>query len=103
MLDIGRVCMKIAGRDAGKTCVIVDTLEGGYVLVDGETRRRKVNPEHLEATPRMIDVSKGASHDDVKNAFKTHLQIELTDKKPKAAKVEQPLKTQTVKAKVAKQ
>ena len=100
MLDVGRVCVKLAGRDAGKTCVIVDVLDKEYVLVDGETRRRKVNVQHLEPTAKTIDVAKGASHDDVKSAFKTHLQIDLPDKKPKAAKVEQTGKLAMVKAKV---
>jgi len=45
---IGRVCMKIAGRDAGKIGVIVDTLENGFVLIDGAVRRRKCNVMHLE-------------------------------------------------------
>lgn len=102
MLDVGRVCVKTAGRDAGRTCVIVDTLDAGYVLVDGETRRRKVSTSHLEPLEKTIELAKGAGHEEVKNAFKTQLKIELVEKKPKAAKVEQTVKPAAVKAKVVK-
>ena len=47
MFDVGRVCLKIAGRDAGKKCVVVEKLEGKYVLIDGMTRRKKCNTLHL--------------------------------------------------------
>ena len=92
MLDVGRLCVKTAGRDAGKTCVIVDTLENDYLLVDGETRRRKVSSSHVEPLDRTINVPKGASHEQVVHAFKT-IGIELTVKKAKAPKVEQAAKT----------
>lgn len=60
--EIGRVCVKLAGRDAGCQCVVIDVLDNGFVLVDGETRRRKVNTMHLEPLAKTIDVAKGASH-----------------------------------------
>jgi large subunit ribosomal protein L14e len=60
--EIGRVCVKLAGRDAGCQCVVIDVLDNGFVLVDGETRRRKINTRHLEPLAKTIDVAKGASH-----------------------------------------
>ena len=48
MLTVGRLCIKIAGRDAGKQCVIVDVLDHNKVLIDGLTRRRPCNILHLE-------------------------------------------------------
>ena len=79
--DVGRVCVKLAGRDAGKKCVIVDTLDNGYVLIDGETRRRKCNTAHLEPTQQSVSISPQASHDDVCKA----LDIEVHKGKPKKA------------------
>ena len=35
-MDIGQICIKIAGRDAGKKAVIIDILKGQMVLIDGE-------------------------------------------------------------------
>ncbi|MGM5480936.1 MAG: 50S ribosomal protein L14e [Nanobdellota archaeon] len=70
IFDIGRICVKLAGRDAGKRCAIVGNEDDGLVLIDGETRRRKCNPLHLEPTGDVLELSEGASHDDVLAAFK---------------------------------
>ncbi|MBD3361286.1 50S ribosomal protein L14e [Candidatus Woesearchaeota archaeon] len=82
MIEIGQICVKIAGRDAEKKCAIVDILEGQYVMIDGETRRRKCNLAHLEPLEEKIEIKKGASHDEVKKAFKK-LKITIKDSKPK--------------------
>ena len=70
MIDVGRVCVKTAGRDAGKKCVIVDVLDDTYVLIDGQTRRKKVNMLHLEPTKDVVDLPKAATHEEVAMAFK---------------------------------
>ncbi len=77
MFDVGRICMKTAGREAGKFCVIVDVMEGGFVMVTGpkavtHVKRRKCNVEHLEPTPDSIKIQKNASDDDVIGAYKKH-------------------------------
>ncbi len=69
MIDIGRICVKIAGRDAGKKCVVIDILDENFVMIDGETRRRKCNILHLEPLDKTIDIKKGASHAEVTKAF----------------------------------
>jgi large subunit ribosomal protein L14e len=84
MFDIGRVCIKIAGRDAGKTCVIVQKVEGGTVLIDGQTRRRNCNLKHLEPTDEVVELKAGASHDAVKKALEK-LNVQVRDTKKKAA------------------
>jgi len=99
MIDIGRICVKIAGRDAGKKCVIIDTVDKNTVLIDGETRRRKCNIAHLELLEQTVKVSKGASHDAVAAA------LGITARKPKVRakpKVEQQKKTVAAKPAVAK-
>lgn len=69
MIDIGRICVKIAGRDAGKKCVVVDVIDDTFVMIDGETRRRKCNILHLEPLDKTVELKKGASHADVAKAF----------------------------------
>ena len=86
MFELGRLCMKIAGRDAGKKAVIVEVHEDHFVTIDGETRRRKVNIKHLEPLNKVLKIKKGASRADVKKEF-SELGIELKDTKPKKAKV----------------
>jgi len=69
--DIGRVCVKTLGREAGHYCVIVDIIDKNYILIDGlKVRRRRVNYKHVEPIADTIIIKKGASHDDVEAAIK---------------------------------
>lgn len=81
MIKIGRLCMKIAGRDAGKHCLIVEVLDNKNVLIDGETRRRKCNLNHLEPLDKVAKLKKSASHYAVVEQLKK-LGIEVKEKKP---------------------
>ncbi len=90
-MEIGRLCIKVAGRDAKKKAVIVDVLESNYVLIDGEVRRRKCNISHLEPLDKKLNIQKNASHEDILKAFKDELNIELKERKSKEAK-EKPVK-----------
>ena len=81
MYDVGRLCVKLAGRDAGKKCVIVET-DGKTALIDGQTRRRKVNVSHLEPLETTVKIKKGASNAEVTKAL-TALKIEVRTTKPK--------------------
>lgn len=83
MIEIGRICMKIAGRDAGKMCVIIDVLDDNFVMIDGETRRRKCNFNHLEPINQTIKISKGADHDTVAKELEK-LGMSARSTKPKA-------------------
>jgi len=69
--DIGRVCVKTTGREAGKYCVVVDIVDKNYILIDGlNVRRRRANYKHLEPISETIDIKKGASHTNVEEAIK---------------------------------
>lgn len=71
IFEIGRVCVKTRGREAGKECVVVDIVDENYVLVDGpKVKRRRCNVRHLEPTPKKIALKKGESHKEVLEAFK---------------------------------
>lgn len=83
MIEIGRVCVKLAGRDASKKCVIVDVLDTKFVLIDGETRRRKCNIMHLEPLEQSVKIKKNASHEEVAEAIK-EIGLEARVTKPKA-------------------
>jgi large subunit ribosomal protein L14e len=69
MFEIGTVCVKIAGRDAGKQCVVVEAAKDGIVIIEGETRRRKCNVRHLEPLGRDVKVKAGANHAEVMKAL----------------------------------
>jgi large subunit ribosomal protein L14e len=74
-IEIGRVCVKLSGRETGSKCVILDLIDKNFVLVTGPkeittVKRRKVNVRHLEPTSLKIDVEKGASDQKVAAALK---------------------------------
>jgi len=94
MYEIGRLCVKTAGRDSGLKCVIIE-VNGPMVVVDGETRRKKVNVKHLLPLDQVVKILKGASHADVKNALEP-LGLNVRDTKPRQ-KVSRPGKTPSVK------
>ena len=96
MIEIGRVCVKTAGRDAGKKCVIVDVMENNLVLIDGQTRRKKCSITHLEPTKTKISIKKGASHSEIVREF-SKLGIEIREKKPKNPKPKQKKEAKKVK------
>jgi large subunit ribosomal protein L14e len=72
--EVGRVCVKLSGRETGKKCVIVDVVDKNFVLITGPksvtgVRRRRTNVDHLEPTSETIDLKKGAADDDVEKAL----------------------------------
>lgn len=97
MIEPGRVCVKLAGRDAGKKCVVVD-VKGDRVLIDGATRRRHCNARHLLPLNETVELKKGASHDEVAKAFAAHGAVRST--KPRKA-AERPKRVRKKKAKPA--
>jgi large subunit ribosomal protein L14e len=82
MFEVGRWCMKIAGRDGGKKCIIIAKIDDHTVLVDGETRRKKTNVLHLEPLLKTSDIAESASHEEIMKIFKDE-GIEIPSKKPK--------------------
>ena len=79
--DIGRLCVKTLGREAGHHCVIVDIIDKNYLLIDGlKVRRRRVNLNHIEPIADVLDIKKGASHEQVEAAIKkANLQEKMNE------------------------
>tara|TARA_Y100000310_G_C20550466_1_gene747799 strand:- start:527 stop:877 length:351 start_codon:yes stop_codon:yes gene_type:complete len=69
MIEVGRVCMKLAGRDAGKLGVVIEMIDDNFVILDGEVRRRKVNMRHLEPLAKKVEIKAKASHEEVLKAL----------------------------------
>ncbi len=73
-IEIGRVCKKLSGREAGRFCVVVDLIDEGYCSVTGPktltgVKRRQCNILHLEPTETVIEIKKGASDEEVVKAY----------------------------------
>lgn len=74
-IEVGRVCKKLTGREAGRYCVVVDLIDESYLLVTGprnvsKVKRRQCNILHLEPTEDKLDIKKGAPDADVEKALK---------------------------------
>lgn len=97
MFEIGRICYKTAGRDSNNACIIVEVFDDKYVLVDGATRRKKVNKAHLEPTQKVVKLAKGAKTEDVVKA----LEAEGFKVPKKGAAKKTPARVKQTKAKKA--
>ncbi|MEE8168035.1 MAG: 50S ribosomal protein L14e [Candidatus Hydrothermarchaeales archaeon] len=70
-MDVGRVCVKIAGREAGQKCVIVDWIDENFVIIDAPgVKRRRCNLRHLEPMESKIEIKQGATTKEVEKALK---------------------------------
>jgi large subunit ribosomal protein L14e len=72
--EVGRVCVKLSGRETGKKCVIVDVVDKNFVLITGPksvtgVRRRRTNVDHLEPTAEIVELKKGAEDNEVEKAL----------------------------------
>ncbi|UCC58251.1 MAG: 50S ribosomal protein L14e [Candidatus Bathyarchaeum sp.] len=80
-LEVGRICVKVVGREAGKRCIIADVVDKNFVLITGPkavsgVKRRRVNANHLEPTGEKIDIKRGATDKEVTEALKAAGKLE---------------------------
>ena len=112
-LELGRVCLKIAGREAGGYCVVIKPAgtskqEKSFVFVTGPklltgVKRRRVNITHLKATESKLEVAEDASDEAVIAAYdKAGLTNKLGLKKPSAAEMKAREQKAAQKAEAAK-
>lgn len=85
-LEVGRVCMKVAGREAGRYCVVVKKIDDAFVIVSGPkiltgVKRRRCNIEHLEPTPYSLEIKEDASDVEIIEAYKKANLIKKLDLK----------------------
>jgi len=74
-IEVGRVCVKIVGREAGRRCVVIDVVDKNFVVVTGPVKvtgvkRRRVNVGHIEPTEMKVKIGKGDSDDEIVEALK---------------------------------
>lgn len=93
-IEIGRICVKLTGREAGRKCVIVDIIDKNFVLVTGPknvsgVKRRRTNIKHIEPLDDKISIKRGASDEEIADAMKAAGKSEEMAKmiKPKAAAI----------------
>jgi large subunit ribosomal protein L14e len=80
-VEVGRICMKTAGRENGKKCVIVDVMDKSFALITGPktitgVKRKRVNLNHIMPLDDKIDLKRGALDDEVTSALTTSGKLE---------------------------
>ncbi len=83
-IDIGKICVKLVGREAGKKCIIVDVVDKNFVLVTGPkqlngVKRRRVNVNHIEITDRKVNIKRGESDEALIEALDEETQNYLRE------------------------
>ncbi len=80
-IEVGRICVKQFGREAGKKCVIIDVMDKSFVLVTGPkkvtgVKRRRVNINHIEPLQVKVEVTRGASDEEVTSVLESSGMLE---------------------------
>ncbi len=81
-IENGRICVKTAGREAGRKCVIVDLIDQNVVLVTGPkelngVKRRRASIRHIEPTSDNIDIDRNATDEAVLQALEAAGKTDL--------------------------
>lgn len=81
-IEVGRICAKVSGREAGRKCVIVDVADKSFVLITGPkkvtgVRRRRANVNHVEPLQDRIDIKRGASDEEIEEVLKTSGKLDM--------------------------
>lgn len=91
--EVGRVCIKTVGREAGQYCAVIGKENQSFVMVTGPklltgVKRRRCNVFHLQPTEYVLGVKDNASDEDVIAAYEAAgITNKLNLRKPSAASV----------------
>jgi large subunit ribosomal protein L14e len=80
LIEKGRVCLKIAGREAGKYCIVLEQPRDGFVTIAGPkavtgVKRRKCSIFHIEPTEHMLETG-GATDSELESGWKSSGLVE---------------------------
>ena len=89
-IEVGRICVKLVGREAGKKCVIVDLADKSFVMITGPksvtgVKRRRANINHVEPLQDKLDIKRNASDDEVSAALKSSGKLDAMSQMVKAS------------------
>lgn len=80
-IEVGRICVKLTGREAGRKCVLVDVIDKNFILITGPknvtgVKRRRSNVDHVEPLRDRIKIKRGASDEEVVKALESSGKLE---------------------------
>ena len=103
MIEVGSVCLKTVGREAGSYCVVLKKVNQSFVSVTGPNlltgvKRRRCNTNHLQPTDYRLEIKEDANDEEVIAAYeKANLITKLNLKKPSAARIKEENKKEGAK------
>lgn len=72
-IEVGRVIVKTAGREALMKAVIVDLVDQNFALISGAgispVKRRRCNIKHLRPLDLTVSIKRGANDDEIYKAI----------------------------------
>jgi large subunit ribosomal protein L14e len=79
--EVGRICVKLTGREAGRKCIVVDMMDKNFVLITGPknltgVKRRRANTNHIEPLKDKIKIKRGAPDEEIEEALKASGKLE---------------------------
>ena len=80
-IEVGRICVKLTGREAGRKCVVVDIMDKSFVVITGPktvtgVKRRRANMNHVEPLQDRIAIKRGATDEEVTEELKVSGKLE---------------------------
>jgi len=92
-LEVGRVVMKTAGREAGKYAVVLKKMDSAFVLISGPkiltgVKRRRCNINQLQPLQHILEIKEEAADEDIISALeKSNIITQLGLRRPSAAEI----------------
>ena len=80
-VEVGRICVKITGREVGRKCVIIDIIDENFAFITGPKKvtgikRRRVNVNHLEPIKEKIEIKRGATDEEIIQVLTAEKKLE---------------------------
>jgi large subunit ribosomal protein L14e len=79
-IEVGRVVVKTAGREALHKGVVCDIIDKNFVLLSGggvsAIKRRRCNIKHIRPLDMMVKIKRGAKDEDIVTALE---KAKITD------------------------
>jgi large subunit ribosomal protein L14e len=102
-IEVGQACTKIAGRENGRNCLIVDIVDDNFVTIAGPgIKRRRCNVKHLNFLPQKLGVKKGAADSEAVDALVKAGLAELSKESPRKQREKEAPKEKPVQKPEAK-
>ena len=75
LIEVGRICEKLTGREQGKKCVILEIIDKNFVMITGPKsltgiKRRRVNVNHVKPLPSKVKIERDAPDEVVLEVLK---------------------------------